>query len=362
MPSIPGELILQIIDCLIPSTSRKIYPRSDLVTQTLLSLTLACKLTHHPARRLLFQHCLYIDSRERLDQLLEQSGYFRGNSSITTNDQAQQCPQIRAYSLYLAPFPPDQLEDAHTVRHVERLLSQVGATLRNLIINIPLRSLYPEDDVQGLRVTLRAAFAHLPALEDFCSVQDELYLKSLPQDPEAGEMIEEPPVWPTWPRLRRLALYNACMDGGFVECLLHCSSHLTHVVLTRPDCYMDEALPSGVADRLPWPGLQRILVVNTREGHIRDARNRDDYLPAALGQVSFWSRLHLAQQGTRQIDGFGEGMGGEALIACADVPISSGQEGGGDDDIPLSQEWVCARAVEGTLWDCPGLPYTDQYM
>ncbi|PYI15629.1 hypothetical protein BO99DRAFT_342139 [Aspergillus violaceofuscus CBS 115571] len=355
MPLIPGELILQIIDCLFPSTSRKIHSPSDIVTQTLLSLTLACKLTHHPTRRLLFQHCLYIDSRERLDQLVDESGYFGGNSETTTNDQAHQSPQIPSYSLYLAPFPLDQLDDAHTVHQVDRLLSQVGATLRSLVIDIPLRYLCPEDDVHGLRAILRAAFSHLPALEDFCSVQDELYL-------EAGEIIEEPPVWPTWPRLRRLALYNACVNGEFVDSLLQCSSHLTHVVLTRPDCYMDEALPSGVADRLPWPGLQRVLVVNTREDHLRDARNRDDYLPAALGQTSFWSRLHLAQQASRRTDDSGEnGVVGGARIAYADVPVPSGQ-GGGDDDIPLSQEWVCARAVDGTLWEFPGLPYPDQYM
>ncbi|RAK78811.1 uncharacterized protein BO72DRAFT_526376 [Aspergillus fijiensis CBS 313.89] len=179
MPSLPGELILQIIECLIPSASRKIQPPSDIVTQTLVSLTLACKLTHHPARRLLFQHCLYIDSRKRLDKLLGRSRYFGESSDTTTSDQSHLSPPIQARSLYLAPFPPNQLDDLHTVHQVDRLLSQVGPTLRKLVINIPLRYLYPEDDVQGLRAILRAAFSRLPALEDFCSVQDELYLKAL---------------------------------------------------------------------------------------------------------------------------------------------------------------------------------------
>lgn len=99
--------------------------------------------------------------------------------------------------------------------------------------------------MQGLRAILRAAFSRLPALEDFCSVQDELYLKALPQEPEAGELIEDPAVWLTWPRLRRLALYNPCVEGYFVESLLQCSPHLAQVVLTRPDCYMGRGTALG---------------------------------------------------------------------------------------------------------------------
>ncbi|KAJ5449423.1 uncharacterized protein N7458_005872 [Penicillium daleae] len=334
MSTIPGEVILQIVESLIPSTSRKIHPPSDIVTQTLISLTLACKPTYHPARQLLFRHCLYVDSIERLDNLFDKSGYFVDNDTNGTD----QC--IQAYSLFLAPFPPGKLDEPHIVHQIDRLFSHLRSSLRNLVINIPLRYLYPEDDVQGLRKTLRVAFSRLTALEDFCSVQDELFLNAVEEE-------IEPQIWPTWPRLRRLALYNPCVNGDFVENLLQCPN-ITHVVLTRADSYMDEPLPPSVAERLPLPGLKRVLVINTKEGRLRDAHIRD----STGRETSFWGRLLLAQ--CPEWNDWKEREVG-ALLVYADVPMPPGQ---GGDNIHLLQEWLCARAVDGTLWEFPGVHYT----
>lgn len=326
MSTIPGEVILQVVDNFIPLHSRKIHRPSDIVTRTLISLTLTCKLTYPLARRLLFHHCLYIDSKDRLDSLLDKSGYF------ISNDHSQSIP---ASSLFLAPFPPESLNEPQIVNQIECLFAHICTTLKNLVIDMPLRYLYPNEDVHGIRKPLREAFCRLTALEDFCSVKDELFLDAL----ESGD---EPEVWISWPHLRRLALYNPYVEGTFVADLQKCSN-LTHLVITRADSYMEQPLSASEGGCLPL-GLKRVLIVNTRDDRLRDAHlNR-----ASEWSVSFWGRmLHLQSLELNDV------------MSYVDVPVPPGRE---DEDINLCQEWLRAQAVDGTLWEFPGVTYHFDYM
>jgi len=92
-----------------------------------------------------------------------------------------------------------------------------------------LRSLYPEDDCEGVRPILRSAFTHLPILEKFCSVRDGLFLAT-----EAVYPLQEPPVWSLWPKLRKLALHNQDVSRDFFEGLKKLQ-RIEKVVLTRTD-------------------------------------------------------------------------------------------------------------------------------
>ena len=321
MSTIPGEVILQVVDNFIPLHSRKIHRPSDIVTRTLISLTLTCKLTYPLARRLLFHHCLYIDSKDRLDSLLDKSGYF------ISNDHSQSIP---ASSLFLAPFPPESLNEPQIVNQIECLFAHICTTLKNLVIDMPLRYLYPNEDVHGIRKPLREAFCRLTALEDFCSVKDELFLDAL----ESGD---EPEVWISWPRLRRLALYNPYVESTFVADLQECQT-LTHLVIVRADAYMEQPLTTSEAVGIPF-SLDRVLVVNTKDDRLRDARLNK----ASEWHVSFWGCLMFMQS-----------CGMNELVSYVDVPVPPGRE---DEDISLCQEWLCAQAVDGTLWDFPGVTY-----
>ena len=325
MSTLPGEVILQVVDSLIPLNSRKIHRPSDIVTRTLISLTLTCKLTHSLARQLLFRHCLCIDSRIRLDSLLDRSGYFISNNH---NQSIQAC------SLFLAPFPPEELNEPHIVNQIDRLFSHICITLKNLVIDMPLRYLYPCDDKQGIRKPLREAFCRLTALEEFCSVQDEFFIDAL----ETGD---EPEVWPTWPRLRRLALYNPYAGDIFATDLQKCPN-LTHLVIARADAYMDQPLTADAVAGLPY--LRRVLILNTKDGRLRDARLNK----ASEWQLSFWGYLMFMQS-----------CGMNEFLSYVDVPVPPGQE---DEDISLCQEWLCAQAVDGTLWEFQGDTYQSDYM
>ncbi|KAL4897956.1 hypothetical protein BDV59DRAFT_168966 [Aspergillus ambiguus] len=329
MPIFPSEIILQIVESIVSPTSRKIHQADDPVTITLISLTLTCKLTYPAARRLLFRHCLFIDETLRLDSLLDRSGYF-------VDDDAD---GPEAYSLFLAPFPAPTL-DEWTIHQIDRLFTRICSSLRVLVVDMPLRNIWPYEDLDGIRRPLREAFCRLKMLEDVCSVQDELFLRAVDD--------YEPQVWTLWPRLRRLALYNPDIDDYFVAELQKCPD-LAHLVIMRPDSYMYERIPDHLAEGFPF-GLQRVVVANTRGGHIidADARSCED---SSVWRNSFWGRMVLSQ--------YPEGTGEEReMLFHIDVPWDPKDQ---IDDISVCQKWLLEHAVDGTVWEVPGTHCSMEY-
>lgn len=340
MPPLPNEIILHIIKCLIPSSLPVAFAPSHPVTRTLMNLTLVSILTSDAAKRLLLKHCLYLDSEERLASLIS----LRKQSLI---DLIAASPD----GLFLAPFPDQNLDYLEIAQNVGLLLSDVSGKLTRLVINMPLRYLHPEDDTNQVRPVLRAAFSGLTALEEFCSIQDELFL-----DTEEREHDDrQPEVWPTWPRLRRLALYNPCLDSSVQE-FKKCSN-LTHLVVTRADGLFAH-VPDDPAGFGGLTQLRRAIVVNTERDFIHNMNfNRDDRAPAAetlLGRLrGAWI---ISASAEREFESESES---DDFCTAVKVPIPP--ELGEDDqaDIPLCQDWVGARAIDGTLWDMSGIPFIE---
>jgi hypothetical protein len=233
-PRLPADLLLYIIDYLIATAdfSPIAFPASHTITATLLSLTSTTRITHSIANRLLYTYCLYIDSPHRLQCL---TNSLSNLPAIARPRILPPIPFLRYItSLYLAPFSNDTIDDLPTARSLYDLLSLISPSLRRLVIDIPLRSLYPREDHLNVRAILRSAFAKLTALEIFCSVRDELYLDC--HEPPLND--DEPPVWSLWPKLRTLALFNPDVDDASVSQFwpyLGTLEHLQTLVLTRSD-------------------------------------------------------------------------------------------------------------------------------
>ncbi|OGM51157.1 hypothetical protein ABOM_000116 [Aspergillus bombycis] len=329
MPHIPAEVILHIIECLVPSAHTVAFPPAHPVTQTLISLTLVSSLTHRTAKRLLLKHCLYLDSEKRLDHVLPQ---------LHTDDGKQEADPM---GLFLAPFPNNSLEEPQVVKQVGQLSSYVCGNLRRLVIDVPLRYLYPDEDVQGLRKILRASFVRLTKLEEFCSVQDEMYC-------DTTEHGTEPPVWSLWPRLKHLALYNQSVEGlGFLQALQRCSN-LTHLVLTRPDS-LTEPIDRGLEGHKWWSFLKRVVIVNTAKGHEIEFYTRE-----SDWRMSFLGHMMRLQHSDRSVSNI-LSQDTNPLLEYIAVDLSPGRAA---DDIGLCQEFVQQHAVQGTLWSYPGAPYS----
>ncbi|KAL2861755.1 hypothetical protein BJX68DRAFT_260565 [Aspergillus pseudodeflectus] len=325
---LPAELILHVVECLIPSTLPVVFGPQHIVTRTLRSLTLVCRLVSRTAKHLLIKHCLYIDTSQRLDRLLDVSPY----AFVSQNGH---CPFPAG--LFLSPFPPENLNKPSIARQLDHLSLAVCSGLARLVIDMPLRYLYPEDDHLRVRPILREAFKRMAMLEEFCSVRDELYLST-------KEGMQEPAIWSFWPRLQRLALYNVAIESSqFIEGLRQCLN-LTHLVLVRPD---------GLADGVPGeeigseflPSLQRLMIVNTAEGFLHST-----HVDQRTWEESFVGRLHAL----RSSSGSGDADAGDSdsesgsVASYLSLRVPFGRD---EEDIEICQEWLSVQAVNGTLWD-----------
>jgi hypothetical protein len=369
MSRLPTELLFHIIECLIPSNSPLAFPASHVVTRTLLNLCLVSRAIHYAAVRCLFAHCVYIDSPDRL-QLLQQTLIDHHLERAFGSSILQQSPIDKDYpafdlkaclenkppslikSLFLAPFPEDTIDSPEIAQSILSLCTTVGPHLTRLVIDIPLRSLRPGDDTNHVRPFLRAAFQELVALEEFVSIQDELYLDVTERDRNKQDAA----VWTTWLNLKRLALYNvdassevatlseiSTLDQCFVLNIQRCRN-LTHLVLTRSDC-LDEVYWPPSQWYIPHENyqisrhLQRMLIVNSARAHW--------YSPAFTR--SRWKQCFVGRVWNSMLKCNGSGV----QIVKIDVPVPAGSE---DDDIELCQEWVREAAIQGTLWQSEGTP------
>ncbi|PLB54568.1 hypothetical protein P170DRAFT_505312 [Aspergillus steynii IBT 23096] len=312
---LPPELLLHIIDCLIPSEKSPVaYSQSDPVTQTLLSWALVCKLTRTTAQRLLLKHCLYIDSRARLEAIL---------GSIARDGLSS------PHGLFLAPFPEEDLDHLDIAGQIDLLFSQICPYLTRLVIDIPLRFLYPEDDELHVRPLLRTAFERLTALEEFISIQDELYLG-------ITEGLVEPSVWSFWPRLRRLALYDVDLSWwSFFQDAQRCQT-LTHLAVIRPD---------GLVHQLEEK--EKHLLHAWNFGSLRRVVLADAEYPVPEGDMTqtFLGRLLAVQADKGESKGSEERGGIVVDILRLGAP---GDQRGYEREI--CQKWFSAKAISGELW------------
>lgn len=353
---LPTELLLHIIDSLIPSNPPVAFPASHIVTRTLLKLCLVSKTIHYAAIRLLFAHCVYIDSPDRLrllqqtlvDHQLERAfgsripwhlPLDRDRSGLNPETRHENTPKSFINSLFLTPFPDDTIDFPEIVPLILGLCSTIGHYLTRLVIDIPLRSLYPVDDTNNIRPFLRAAFQEFVVLEEFVSTRDELYLDV------TKRAREHPAVWSTWPNLKRLALYNVDVSSSrFLRDIQQCRQ-LTHLVLTRTDGLTESVFPSLPPPFPPLPlqmshSLQRVLIVNFTQDHeCRPAFSRRRWEDCFLGKV--WTATSNNQKHKLE-------------IARIDVPLPGYRDA--DYEIERCQEWVCEAAIQGTLWELPGAP------
>ncbi len=337
MSSLPSELLLYIVDCLIPSDPPIAFPPNHEITRVLLSLSHVSKVIQPSASRHLISHCLYIDSPDRLKLLLR--AICNSNPSPEFALIAQSRPSASTRSLYLAPFLNDSIDDRFIVLSICRLFAHISPSLTRLVIDMPLRSLYPEDDRRGVRKLLRSAFQKLTALEEFVSTRDELYLGTHRRWAANAEV--EPEIWSLWPKLRRLALYNVDVSNlDFLHDIQECTE-LTHLVMTRSD-----GLEEPIESLLSTPHLRisdflrRVTIVNTwgayTRAHTRVQSELTNFFNCFLGKI--WA-CYKSQS--------------DMLIFKIEVPSPKSPES--DEDITLAQEWVRDTAIQGKLWEWPSI-------
>ncbi|KAK2591135.1 hypothetical protein QQS21_011173 [Conoideocrella luteorostrata] len=309
---LPPELILHIIDCLVPSHAHAILPPRHIVTKTLLTLTSVCRTTYRQASRLLRQYCVYIDDSQRLATYLHCIPRL-----VPTLSSALSLRHIT--TLYLAPFTASSLDDLPTAEWVRELFCETCNTLRRLIIHMPFASLHPLDDHLDVRKTLRRGFEQLNKLEEFTCLAEYPSL-SVP-DAHAD-------VWRLWPDLRYLALFGASLDNHLLWWDIATLSKLEQLVLARPQHWDAVNIKDEYFRKLP-------------KGDVRLGRKTRILLMDAAYRIGV-----VDTTGWKEID-----PNGRLAVEILDVPRPFY---GDETEDELVTDWVKRGAVDGSLWEWRG--------
>ncbi|KAJ3170288.1 hypothetical protein HDU88_008915 [Geranomyces variabilis] len=303
-PFLPLEIVLLVIDRLTAGIDAVALKPSHRITRTLLALTRCSRSVKPIATKYLYRHCLFIDSAWRLAAL---------NQTLASAEDEEDSVRQHMTALYVAPFQ-ESIDDPVIAFHVHELFRHLGSVLTRLVIDMPLRSLYPEDDVRQILPLLRKGFDFLKVIEEFTSARDELHLSNWPKR-------DHPPFWARWPRLRRLALYNMDLDPNVDEFWSGIAKlgGLEVLVATRADG-LDELSCDILRSRARRP--HRLIFVNLPLSNRFDGPRWDHLVANLAGPYS--DMVVLSDE--------------SALETYSAEPV---------DDC---QEWTRDRALSGELW------------
>ncbi|PHH85211.1 hypothetical protein CDD83_754 [Cordyceps sp. RAO-2017] len=308
---LPTELILHIVECVLPANPRALLPASHAATKTLLALTRVSRATYQHASKLLRQRCLYLDSNRRLADVLVCMSRFVPTLPPTL-------PLRHVTSLYLAPFA-SSLDELATAVRTRELLCEVSETLRRLVVKIPFGSLDPLDDHLNVRRTLRHGFEQLTGLEEFAC---------LGEYPALSVPDAHTDVWRLWPNLRRLVLFGVPLNSHWLWWDIATLPELQHVVLARP---------------------QHVEVTNIKDEYFHKLPRQDPRLGRKIKVMLLDAAYEIADLDTtrwREID-----PSGNMTVEVYEVPVSFY---GDETAQELVTSWVKRGALEGTLWTWSG--------
>lgn len=303
---LPLEVLEQIVEAILPTSFPIAFTASDVVTRTFVSLSLTCRALGPISYRLLYHHCLDVRSPATLKLLVRSLTAERVQDALLR-------PPVYPLGLWLAPYTGDTIDVPEVADQIRGLFAVLARHLERLVIDMPLRSLYPEEDHCFRRPVLRSAFLQLTRLKDFTSIRDELYLST------TEDSMEEQEVWTFWPRLERLALYNIDASGPQFLRALPQAKKLEQLVLTR-------------ADGIEWERGQ------DEEFHVPHSLRELKVLEVGFASPprtsSLRSRLH----------------GHIRVPTLWDINIPVPDDWDFEDPITLAQNFVALHARAGTLW------------
>ena len=310
-PRLPPELILQIIEAVLPSRPGAILSASHPATKTLLALTLVSRVTYEAASRLLRQRCVSLDSSPRLGTFLRCLPRLVPTLPPTLS--------LRGITtLYLRPFGRT-LDDQPLALWVRELFCEVCDSLRRLVVDMPFATMDRWSDHLSVRRTLRDGFARLARLEEFVCVRDY---------PTLSMADDETDVWRLWPELRRLVLFKVPVDNHWFWWDVATLPQLDTVVLPRP---------------------RNVAGVNVKDEYFHKLARDDPLLSREIRLVLVdVEKEHVPVVTTRwaEID-----PAGRMTVEVYDVPTAFYGDEDADD---LCSDWVRQAARNGSLWEWKG--------
>ncbi|KAM0254430.1 hypothetical protein ACHAQJ_006770 [Trichoderma viride] len=310
-PTLPPELLLLVVEAVMPPNPYLLFPASNMTTRTLLALTRVSRATYAQATRLLRQRCMFVDSSRRLAKIL-----LCMPRSVSSLPPVLSLRHIT--ELYLAPFR-DTLDDQPTATWVRELFCEVSETLRRLVVHMPFESLDPLDDHLSVRQTLRDGFEKLHKLEEFICVEEY---------PMLSVSDAHTDVWRLWPELKRLVLFGVPMDSHWLWWDMATLPKLEHVVLARP---------------------LRLDAVNIKDEYFHKLPREDVRLKRDIKIVLMDLAYDL---GTVRTEKWKEIDPEEKMVVEAfEVPLSFYMD---DSPLEVVTQWARRAALDGSIWKLDG--------
>lgn len=308
--ALPPELLYHIIEGVLPSDPEILLPSSHASTKTLLALTRVSRDTYRLATKLLRQRCIFIDSEQRLANILLCIPRFVPNLPTTFSLR-------NITSLYLEPFR-ETLDDKLTASWVRDLFFEVSESLRKLVVLMPFNSLDIFNDRHGVRKMLRDGFESLHKLEEFVSIGDYPTL-SLPDGPTD--------IWRLFHDLKRLTLFGVPLSNHWLWWNIATLSKLEHVILARS---------------------QRGLGINIKDEYFHklpqgDARLDRDIKIVLMDDSGLWPNVTTTRW--KEID-----PNGRMTVELHGIPDVA-KYGAPQLSDKLVAAYVKDRVINGRLWD-----------
>lgn len=163
--------------------------------------------------RLLYSHCIYIDSFTRLDAF-EEALLRLGLRTLESSTLESEFPErdfhipLLKYitSLYIGPFSADEkyLDNIHQIESICNILDLLAHKVKRLVVSIRRQNPYAAFIEDKEFDPLRETFARLTSLEVFCSEDNDFWMRGI-----EGNQLANLGVFAAlsvWPKLRVLAL------------------------------------------------------------------------------------------------------------------------------------------------------------
>jgi hypothetical protein len=221
-PRLPLELILQILEASFPHGGPHLI--ADVSTddvQMLVKWAQVCRSTYEPATRFLRQHCVYLNSVDRVRKF---SQCLTNSASNVASTLPPTIPLTSASFIYIG-LDKESIQSPHTSSLIKDLFMALGSSVRRLVFDLPFRRLADSGfDMDGIDSLLSEGLAALTNMEEFVTTGGLPALDFWGYD---SSLVRQ------WPKLRRLAGFQVNLAEGVWRNVAR-SRSVEEVVIARP--------------------------------------------------------------------------------------------------------------------------------
>lgn len=326
---LPFELILQILELSYPPGGPDLVAdvTSDEVQQ-LVSWAKVCRATYEPATRFLRQHCVHLETADRLGRFL-QSLRASKNPPVTTLPPV--VPLAESSSIFIG-LEREDLQRIRNVAIVRDIFVELGASVRRLILDLAFRRMADGGLDLSTNDVLSEGLAALTDLEDFVTSGGlpALEFWGFDREDREGHVNGPVPLALRWPKLKRLGAFQ--------------------VILSDPGLWLNVAQSRTIESFV----VARPYLLRIQEFNIKQAVSEN--WKAEFGGDPFYARPLSIRLVNHEFspplldttDWALHDPSGLIDISLFDVPIVA--EGIKRTDYAC-REWLMETAKEGNLWD-----------